>query len=118
MSTIDKKTLAGLLLGIGAFAVAASRSKRGSQSFFPPPTGKSPKGTDGFTEEQDEIFVSGKRFRCLPRPCLPYSVGLEEMPWQIQRLHTPLSGRTPGQRYTNLEKSTRNSLSRGLQKSR
>ena len=61
MSTIDKKTLAGLLLGIGAFAVAASRSKRGSQSFFPPPTGKAPKGTDGFTEEQDEIFFSFKQ---------------------------------------------------------
>ena len=63
MSTIDKKTLAGLLLGIGAFAVAASRSKRGSQSrpYFPPPTRKAPKGTDGFTEEQDDIFFSFKQ---------------------------------------------------------
>lgn len=59
MSTVDKKTLAGLLLGIGAFALAA---KKGSRSFFPEPTGKTPKGPDGaFTEEQDEIFFAFKQ---------------------------------------------------------
>jgi len=59
MSTVDKKTLAGLLLGIGAFALAA---KKGSRSYFPEPTGKAPKGPDGaFTEEQDEIFFSFKQ---------------------------------------------------------
>ena len=59
MSTVDKKTLAGLLLGIGAFALAA---KKGSRSYFPEPTGKAPKGPDGaFTEEQDEIFFAFKQ---------------------------------------------------------
>jgi chromosome segregation ATPase len=61
MSSIDKKTLAGLLLGIGALAFAAKRGNQGSRGFFPAPTGKAPKGTDGFTEEQDDIFFSFKQ---------------------------------------------------------
>ena len=62
MSSIDKKTLAGLLLGIGALAFAAKRGNQGSRGFFPAPTGKAPKGQgDTFTEEQDDIFFSFKQ---------------------------------------------------------
>jgi len=60
MSNIDKKTLAGLLVGIGAFALAAKRgnAKSGSSSWFPQPTGKVTKGVDEFTREQDEVYFS------------------------------------------------------------
>ena len=60
MSNIDKKTLAGLLVGIGAFALAAKRgnAKSGSSSWFPQPTGKVTKGADEFTREQDEVYFS------------------------------------------------------------
>jgi len=62
MSTVDKKTLAGLLLGIGALAFAAKKGNQGSRGFFPAPTGKAPKGQgDTFTEEQDDIFFSFKQ---------------------------------------------------------
>jgi len=62
MSSIDKKTLAGLLLGIGALALAAKKGNQGSRGFFPAPTGKAPKGQgDTFTEEQDDIFFSFKQ---------------------------------------------------------
>ena len=42
MSTVDKKTLASLLLGIGAFAAYAAKNKKGSASFFPVSKNMSP----------------------------------------------------------------------------
>ena len=42
MSTVDKKTLASLLLGIGAFAAYAAKNNKGSRAFFPVSKNMSP----------------------------------------------------------------------------
>ena len=62
--SINKKTLAGLLAGLGAIALYKNRQKSGSGAIFPLPTGKVPmpnaQNPTLFSREQDEVWFAFK----------------------------------------------------------